>query len=284
MTDKQRAGLLLIGYNAPYGPLGSYPKLTNALKEGNMQAAAQNAQRGGPSAHRISIERNLLLSGPTNLKNLVGPKIVGPKIVGSGIPFIPPFMYSPSKVQGKQVGGVIEPIERVEESEGRNIPGATADRQLFPIMGGGSGVIKPIERVEESEGLNIPGATADRQRFPIMGGGSGDLEPGEVVITKLASQRHGYDELDRINALDPNSEASKRGVKPLDISKNISRPIPQPYRRGRSEMITLPPIMQSAIQNKVTPTRAGTQVPAFSHVSGLNDRSVIAKIYGIEGG
>lgn len=126
MTDKQKAGLLLLGYNAPYGPLGAYSKLTAALKEGDMKSAAQNLQRGGPSAQRISTERNLLLSGPGNLKNLVGPRIVGQKKVGSGIPFIPPFM---NKLQG---GGALGSDGKVKGTTGIDYPGGGADTQYIP--------------------------------------------------------------------------------------------------------------------------------------------------------
>ena len=77
MNDNQKAGLLILGYNAPYGPIGAYKKLTAALQQGDMKTAATNVQRGGPNAQRIALERRLLMSGPLNLKNLVGPKIVG---------------------------------------------------------------------------------------------------------------------------------------------------------------------------------------------------------------
>jgi GH24 family phage-related lysozyme (muramidase) len=67
MSENQKAGVLTIGYNAPYGPIGAYPKLTKALMSGDMNAAAANVQRGGPSSARIAIEKQLLLSGPKDL-------------------------------------------------------------------------------------------------------------------------------------------------------------------------------------------------------------------------
>jgi len=67
MTDDQKAGVLVVGYNAPYGPIGAYPKLTKALMSGDMSAAAANVQRGGPSSSRLAIEKKLLLSGPKDL-------------------------------------------------------------------------------------------------------------------------------------------------------------------------------------------------------------------------
>jgi GH24 family phage-related lysozyme (muramidase) len=67
MSENQKAGVLTIGYNAPYGPIGAYPKLTKALMSGDMNAAAANVQRGGPSSARIAIEKQLLLSGTKDL-------------------------------------------------------------------------------------------------------------------------------------------------------------------------------------------------------------------------
>jgi GH24 family phage-related lysozyme (muramidase) len=67
MSDDQKAGVLLVGYNAPYGPIGAYQKLTAALQSGNMVSAAENVKRGGPSAARLSIEKQLILNGPKDL-------------------------------------------------------------------------------------------------------------------------------------------------------------------------------------------------------------------------
>jgi GH24 family phage-related lysozyme (muramidase) len=67
MSDNQKAGVLTLGYNAPYGPIGAFPKLTDALMRGDMQSAAANIQRSGPSSARLSIEKQLLLSGPKDL-------------------------------------------------------------------------------------------------------------------------------------------------------------------------------------------------------------------------
>lgn len=90
-SENQKAGLLLLGYNAPYGPIGAYKNLTKALSDGNMVAAANNIYRGGPNKERIELEKSLILSGPPVVKGpkIVGPKIVGEEKVGSGIPFVP---------------------------------------------------------------------------------------------------------------------------------------------------------------------------------------------------
>jgi GH24 family phage-related lysozyme (muramidase) len=71
MSDDQKAGVLLVGYNAPYGPIGAYPNLTNALMKGDMESAARNVKRGGPSPARLSIERQLILNGPKDLNKKV---------------------------------------------------------------------------------------------------------------------------------------------------------------------------------------------------------------------
>lgn len=74
MSENQKAGVVLMGYNAPYGPIGAYPKLTSALKSGDMATAAKEVQRSGPNASRISIERQLILSGPKDLSKVVETK------------------------------------------------------------------------------------------------------------------------------------------------------------------------------------------------------------------
>lgn len=128
MNESQKAGLLSVGYNAPYGPIGAYSGLTSALSRGDMQGAAENVSRGGPSQHRLQIERKLILSGPSNVKNLVGPAVVGEKKVGSGIPFFPDL--SIKRALGMQGGGAVP----ITESTGRNIKkGATADRQEISV-------------------------------------------------------------------------------------------------------------------------------------------------------
>jgi len=71
MSDNQKAGILLVGYNAPNGPIGAYPNLTDALKTGNMLSAAEHAvKRRGPSASRLSLEKKLILDGPKNLSKV----------------------------------------------------------------------------------------------------------------------------------------------------------------------------------------------------------------------
>ena len=68
MSPQQQSAILSIGYNAgPNAPLGAYPKLSAAIKSGNMVEVANNVTRSGPSAERIANEKKLLLSGPKDL-------------------------------------------------------------------------------------------------------------------------------------------------------------------------------------------------------------------------
>lgn len=74
MSDAQKAGVLVVGYNAPNGPIGSYPNLTKSLKAGDMISAARNVIRGGPSQFRLELEKKLLLSGPKDLSKVQEPQ------------------------------------------------------------------------------------------------------------------------------------------------------------------------------------------------------------------
>lgn len=67
MSDKQRAGMLMMGFNAPNAPLGSFRQLTGSLTSGNMATAAKQIDREGPNKLRIEEERALMMSGPMDL-------------------------------------------------------------------------------------------------------------------------------------------------------------------------------------------------------------------------
>jgi hypothetical protein len=268
MNSSQKSGLLVLGYNAPYGPIGAYPKLTSALQQGDMRSAAQHLQRGGPNASRIALERNLLLSGPTNLKNLVGPKIVGEKKVGSGIPFVPPVLYNlQQRMQKKQGGGV------VEESDGSRNPHSSSDRRMFPI----------------TNTPNLMGMVA--------------LQPGEGIVTKRAMESGGKSLIENINAtLDPNSEAAKSGVKGLlsppqimstqNISSGGQARLAKRQNALKSSGITppsQPPVNVITKSNRKRGahmgmnkgTSSGPTIPNFSASSGSRSRRRTAATYGI---
>lgn len=83
MSHDQKAAVLSIGYNAgAYAPLGTYPKLSMALKVGDMPAAAKNVVRSGPSAERLKVEQKLLLSGPKDTsKAAPKPQPIAPNFI-----------------------------------------------------------------------------------------------------------------------------------------------------------------------------------------------------------
>jgi GH24 family phage-related lysozyme (muramidase) len=246
MSNNQRAGLLILGYNAPNGPTGVYPNLTKSLQQGDMRAAAQHVQRDGPNAERIALERKLLLSGPPIVRNLVGPKIVGEKKVGSGIPGIPPFLYNmQQRMQKKQGGGTI-----VKESDGIKNPHSASDRRMFPIT-------------------NTPDVAG--------------LHPGEGIVPRDVMQNIGQDNFNRFIAMfesGRNSNAAKLGYTKPKVT-DIGPPI---RGRGGIAPITLPPISQSS-GNVPTSSTSGTQVPPFATVSSaaMSVRINNADTYGIMG-
>jgi GH24 family phage-related lysozyme (muramidase) len=246
MSNNQRAGLLILGYNAPNGPTGVYPNLTKSLQQGDMRAAAQHVQRDGPNAERIALERKLLLSGPPIVRNLVGPKIVGEKKVGSGIPGIPPFLYNmQQRMQKKQGGGTI-----VKESDGIKNPHSASDRRMFPIT-------------------NTPDVAG--------------LHPGEGIVPRDVMQNIGQDNFNRFIAMfesGRNSNAAKLGYTKPKVT-DIGPPI---RGRGGIAPITLPPISQSS-GNVPTSSTSGTQVPPFATVSSaaMSVRINNADTYGITG-
>jgi hypothetical protein len=137
-----------------------------------------------------------------------------------------------------------------------------------------------ILHVEENEGGHIPGATSDRERFPIIDNKTGTkladgaLQPGEYVFPKLAVNRVGGPEvLDRIvAALDPNSDPSKK-TNIVPLSPNVS-----------SGVINLPPSVIDMRQPTTNSSVSGSRVSKFSvnPISGSAHREMIKrKYYGI---
>ena len=135
--------------------------------------------------------------------------------------------------------------------------------------------------IKENTGMNIPGATADRQLLPIIGGGMAALHPGEYVLPKGTVNTLGIPLIDQIVAMtDYDSTPAKLGKKP--INRPSITPLP---RAGMGGMMTLPPITQSAAGSSGSGSAAGSKVPSFSTVSpsGGGERSMNASIYGIVG-
>lgn len=244
MSDNQRAGVLVMGYNAPYGPIGAYQNLTRSLKEGNMMEASKHLQRSGPNAKRIELERSLFLSGPPNVRNLVGPKVVGEKKVGSGIPGIPPFLYNMKQMFGNSKGNSDEKFQKGGEI------GESTGSDYAP------------------DGNRLEGA--DRQYIPGF-----FVQPGEThyIFTKQATERGASGLADLIQArLDPNSSAAKRTI-----------PGPPVRRRGMGSTTVLPPITQKSGSNLRVSSRLAPNLPNFSTVStaAYETRIKNAELYGI---
>lgn len=172
MTDDQKAGVLLVGYNAPNGPIGSYPKLTNSLKIGDMASAATNVQRGGPSASRIAAERKLLLSGPKDLS-----KSPAPKPTGTNQPTTKDKPKKPNILQ--QVTSNVRNIfsNPFSKDEPKRNKGVKA------YSSGGL--------VTEDTGIEIKGAGLDTQ--------AALLREGEVVLVPGAVQELGLQNLMSLN-------------------------------------------------------------------------------------
>ena len=244
MSDNQRAGVLVMGYNAPYGPIGAYENLTRALKEGNMIEASKHLQRSGPNADRISLERSLFLNGPANVRNLVGPKIVGEKKVGSGIPGVPPVLYNLRQMFGKPKGKEEQKLQ-------------------------GGGVIQENTGSDYApDGNRLEGA--DRQYIPGF-----FVQPGEThyIFTRRATERGASGLADLIQAkLDPSSSAAKRSIPGLPVRK-----------RGSGGTTVLPPITQRSGTSLRAPARGAPNLPRFSAISSsaYETRLRNAEMYGI---
>jgi GH24 family phage-related lysozyme (muramidase) len=308
MSDKQKSGLLILGYNAPYGPLGAYPKLTSALQSGDMKLAAQNVQRSGPNQERISLERQLLMSGPLNLKNLVGEKKVG-----SGIPGIPPFLHN---ISSKKQGGGILGNRNYNSLIAGSLSGPRLMDTSSPIRPSPSGPYTPMKdygspgkpnlmpsgpsrdpwdgrgplgpmpsakgggsfgsdgKVLESTGYKNNHSSADRRFVPLS------LHPDEYVkvFTKDFADRGGMETVRYLQAmLDPDSNARKQGV--LSNPK-ISRFTPDPPSISNPKIVYVP--STSSKKTNVNNTNTATpKVPQFSASRPTSSRRRNAATYGI---
>jgi GH24 family phage-related lysozyme (muramidase) len=151
MSNEQRAGLLLTGFNAPMGPIGAYPKLTSSLEMGRMKDVATNVQRGGPSATRIQMERSLLMSGPMDLSKVKAQPAAGaakpkeqpkPKNIIQRIGDSFNNLFRPSSSQQNQSSNILpsESIQRVPTKTPEIGPNRNSNNVAFvnlaPIVAG----------------------------------------------------------------------------------------------------------------------------------------------------
>ena len=80
MSPNQQCGLLAYGYNQPAHLLGTgAPKMYAALNRGDMNAVADNVDRGLPE--REKNEKQLILSGSKNLNKVPASTSTNPKVV-----------------------------------------------------------------------------------------------------------------------------------------------------------------------------------------------------------
>jgi hypothetical protein len=172
LSDQQKAGIAMFEYNSGAGSSwltsSKYPKLRNALQSGNIRAAAQELQRGGPNASRIKREKELFSSGP---QQLVGPKIVGDKIVGDKI-------VGPGQVGGK---GLL-PSATDDQGLSRFIPKPLREG-IKNLFGGNGPMINVVPVPLSPGGVNRYSSAASAAQSPIpdFSATSGTVE---IALTK----------------------------------------------------------------------------------------------------
>lgn len=246
LNQNQQAGILSIGYNAPAGPIGAYPKLTAAIKSGDMKSAAQNAVRSGPNPERIKTEQRLLLD--TSKPN---PVIPTPSLKQKEQPNI----FQNLGAFANNLLGIKPAIDKTSK----------VNTQTIKKQGGGI--------IKENTGIDVPGATADRQQI--------FAQPGEYILPKKVVETLGVNILDKLVAnIDNNSTPAKLGRRNL----KITMPEPPAKRSARGGMMTLPPIKQSAGGSMPGVNQSvGTVVPSFSVVASAAQeiRMQNAERYGI---
>lgn len=212
MSNDQKTGLLLVGYNAPTAPIGTYKNLTSSLAKGDMVTAASESHRGGPSPTRLALEKKLLLSGPKDLSKVK--EEVKPKPSST-----------PTKMKSNSN----------QNNSGNWFSNLTG---FFGLNRNKNNKYKDGGMIGEDSGSNYGPdgkklSGADRQYFSYF------AQPGEsrYVFTKKATDRGAIDLANMIQALlDSNSKAAKDGhntissdtnthpnVKSANISRNQTR-------------------------------------------------------------
>ena len=122
MSPQQQSAILSIGYNAgPNAPLGAYPKLSAAIKSGNMVEVANNVTRSGPSVERLANERKLLLSGP---KDLTKETVVASKPTTSIVKNQPNIFQQ----LGSTIGSIFAPRPAMASEGYREAPSARLEK------------------------------------------------------------------------------------------------------------------------------------------------------------
>jgi muramidase (phage lysozyme) len=138
-----------------------------------------------------------------------------------------------------------------------------------------------IGEVGESEGTNIPGATADRQLFPITSGGFAALQPGEFVMPRKAVQERGLDFMNKLASADSASEAYLMRGK---VNGPNITPYGNLGSSGMEGMVTLPPIVAGGTgmnRPRASGLAGGSGVPSFPYRHPNGNHNMHAQIYGI---
>lgn len=153
MSDHQRAGLLVTGFNAPNAPLGSYKKLTAALNAGDMKNVAKEVQRGGPAPSRIEMERAMLLKGPMDLTKVKEPTAKLTKAKGQEKPknFV-------QKI-GDSFNKIFKPQQPQQSPVSNRLP--TSSIQRLPVN---TPQIGPNKNSNSVAFVNLPPILANQQR------------------------------------------------------------------------------------------------------------------------
>lgn len=244
MSEDQKAGVTLVGYNAPYGPIGAYRNLTSALAKGDMVRASTEVQRGGPSPSRISLERKLILSGPKDLSK-VNPE---PK---------KPSSSQPEKKSGFNLSNLLGYLPKFQKG------GEVPERPLPNISLRGGGMIGENSGSNYGpDGKKLSGP--DRQYFSYF------AQPGEsrYIFTKKATERGAVDQANNIQALlDPRSKAAtdvkKSSSSALSSNQRIRSAV-KPLPRATPKPIVAGGGMGGRRGSGSNPPRQGTKPPSQS--------------------
>ena len=153
----------------------------------------------------------------------------------------------------------------------------------FGWFGGEAAVQKKqgggIFDVAENTGLKIPPSAffgVDTQLVPLA------LQPGEkgFILPKKAVEKGAVPAFENLLAnIDPTSNSAKG----LDYRADPKVPEIKPLSKGKSEVVNLPDINQSASSPSAAGQGGGAQVPPFSAISPKSMRTMNLSIYGVVG-
>jgi len=184
MSPQQQSAILSIGYNAgPNAPLGAYPKLSAAIKSGNMVEVANNITRDGPSAERIANEKKLLLSGPKDLTK----QTTAPSKITTPIAKNQPNMFQKF---GSAISSIMSPSALAEQP--------SASSKLNPAQ---------IQTQNNVPKINPPSKSKVKVVYATSPGGMPKLNTSSGASPSVPS----------FSAVHPNSESRRRNAAVLGV-------------------------------------------------------------------